>query len=307
MITKGMVACHQQPSGHQQQHQQHQQHSKHPSTGRRPPHCSFAPTAKAIGVGDVGALLARFLPPSEAEARDLSLYQRAMVHRSYSVKDAARLRERNEACPPGRLPIQQGSYERLEFLGDAVLGLVTASYLFDRYPDADEGFMTRMRTKLINGRMLAELCERHTTLPEFVAVAPPPRKTEADVDKEKDKENSRHVLEDVFEAFLGAIFVDRGFDVARRWLVGFLEENVDFAELVSHQDNAKAVLNRHCMRNLGFVPELQEVGERGGETVVRLVTPTGAVVSTGAGPGRREAEESAVRSALRYYSVHGHY
>jgi ribonuclease-3 len=252
-------------------------------------------SARPIGAADVGALLSRFLPPGQSDARDLSLYQRAMVHRSSVASYASRSKHghANRGSKRAQKDEEGGSYERLEFLGDAVLGLVTASYLFDRYPDADEGFMTRMRTKLINGRMLADLCMRHTTLPEFVAVG------HKDVD--------RHVLEDVFEAFLGAVFVDLGFDAARRWLVGFLEENVDFAELVSHQDCVKAVLNRHCMRNLGFLPHLQEVGEKDGETVVRLVTPAGAVVSTGAGPGRREAEEVAVRRALRYYSVPGHW
>ena len=275
-------------------------------------------TARPIGAADVGALLSRFLPPGQSDARNLSLYQRAMVHRSSvaHVSHAAshvhrsihghaeRSRGAKRPPHPARGAAEEGSYERLEFLGDAVLGLVTASYLFDRYPDADEGFMTRMRTKLINGRMLADLCLRHTTLPEFVAVAPnraPPNKHKGNADVD------RHVLEDVFEAFLGAVFVDLGFDAARRWLVGFLEENVDFAELVSHQDCVKAVLNRHCMRNLGFLPHLQEVGEKDGETVVRLVTPSGAVVSTGAGPGRREAEEVAVRRALNYYSVPGHW
>lgn len=253
-----------------------------------------------IGADDVGSLLSRFLEPSESVARDITLYQRAMVHWS---------------CAGKRQKRQQtgGSYERLEFLGDAVLSLVAASYLFERYPDANEGFMTRMRTKLVNGRMLADLCSRHTTLPDFVATAHASATPTAKAEGEREGEGEehaedvsgagRHVLEDVFEAFLGALFVDLGFDVARRWLVGFLEENVDFAELVASQDNAKDVLNRHCMRNLGFLPRMQEVGQKDGETFVRVVTPAGAVVATGSGACRRAAEDVAAKRALSYYDV----
>ena len=104
----------------------------------------------------------------------------------------------------------------------------------------------------------------------------------------------------MFEAFLGALYLDRGFDVARRWLVGLYEENVDFAELVAHQDTAKSVLNRHCMRHLGFVPAVDQLDAG----VVRLRHPaSGAVISTGVGTCRRDAEDDAVRKAMRYYNL----
>ena len=312
-----------------------QQQTSTPSSGPVRPESPppFNPNSAALREEDVVGMLARFLPADEAFVGDLAVYQRAMVHRSYSARPDAKLQRINSRCPPGLLPLQPESYERLEFLGDAVLGLITASYLFERYPDQDEGFMTRMRTKLINGRMLADLCARHTPLPSFIAVSnhfesaqgqpqgqsqgqsqwqsqgqsqtsqtsqTSPR-TSVDHPPPRGEGMCRHVLEDVFEAFLGAMFIDRGFDAARRWLVGFYEENVDFAELAAHQEGPKATLNRHCMRNLGFLPELEEIADG----VVRLMAPGGAVIATGAGATRRDAEEIAVRRALVYYGVGG--
>jgi dsRNA-specific ribonuclease len=240
------------------------------------------------------------------------------------------------------MPLQEGSYERLEFLGDAVLGLATASYLFRRYPDEDEGFLTRMRTKLINGRMLTGLCARHTPLPAFAVFSQPlfgdvcdcqgpggggggggpnnhrhrqgqqqQQHTPGKGKKHKKDPNQQNqqptrartltqyerMLEDVFEAFLGAIFVDQGFDAASRWIVGFLEENVDFAELVATQENDKDLLNRHYMRTFGYVPIIEDLSD----TTVRIVTPGGAVISTGIGPTPRAARDAAVRNALNFH------
>jgi ribonuclease-3 len=237
---------------------------------------------------DVEVLLDRHLPPTPVAPKSLAIYQRALVHRSYVCRGESKRARSNADCPLGVLPIQEGSYDRLEFLGDAVLSLTTAAYLFERYPGEDEGFLSRMRTKLVNGRTLADLCRRHTTLPAHVAAA-------------GDYDADPSVLEDVLEAFLGALFVDRGFEAARSWLVGFFEANVDFAELVANQDSAKAVLNRHCQQHLGFVPEIQQLTDGPEGAVVRLVSPTGAVIATGSGATRGDAEEDAVRKALAYY------
>lgn len=187
----------------------------------------------------------------------MELYRRALAHRS-------------------------GCNERLEFLGDAVLGVVVASYLCERYPSANEGFLTRLRSRLVNGRMLSELCRVHTPLPNHVPTA---------------RALTGTVLEDVFEAFLGAMFVDRGFEPTRRWIVGLFEENVDFAELVAHMDDHKSALNRMYSRAYGYVPALEKLSD----TTVRLVTPSGTVIASGVGADVGRAHDAAARAALRQF------
>jgi ribonuclease-3 len=190
--------------------------------------------------------------------------------------------------------------------------MVVASYLFARYPTENEGFLTKMRTHLVNGRMLASLCMRHTTLPLHVAISKQMEATSGAACAYDDAVASatqtaasqqralpRGVLEDVLEAFIGALFLDRGYDVASRWIVAFLERSVDFAALAARQDTPRAVLNRYCQKSLGFIPVMHAISDK----AVRLVTPDGAVISTGTGSSRRDAEDVATVKALQYYGL----
>ena len=89
----------------------------------------------------------------EEEIHNLEYYQRAFIHKSYikkENKDDVELEEKPEDC----LDLQETSNERLEYLGDAILSATIASYLYERFPNEEEGFMTRIRTKLVNGEML---------------------------------------------------------------------------------------------------------------------------------------------------------
>ena len=250
---------------------------------------------------DVVKLLARYIP-DDPSINDESLYQMALLHRSCasgaayaSASDSAASTSGSPGSPgspeggrPLKLPkhLVGKSYERLEFLGDAVLGLVTASYLYERYPAEDEGFMTRLRVRLVNGKMLADLCAKHTPLPSFV------------VGRRSDFGDD--VVEDVFEAFLGALYLDRGYDAAHRWIVGFFEDNVDFAELVANQASVRAQLNRYYSKAHGYVPDARVVSLEGGQVRVQLTSPAGAVLASGVGPNRKDAEDHAMRTALAY-------
>lgn len=242
---------------------------------------------------DVMRIVGRYVPSlqhgPEPSAEALARYRRAMVHRSYVV-DVDDVRDRlNEGCPRGCLPLQKGSYDRLEFLGDAVLGLVSAAYLFARYPSQDEGFMTRMRSHLVNGKMLARLCG-HTGLKRHVAMTPAGAPVRADV------------LEDVLEAFVGALFLDLGFETAREWVVSLYETHVDFGELAARQDTPLSILNRHFMSTAGFVPRIESLTE----TRSRIVTPQGVVIGTGTGRTSSDAAEDAVRKAIKQLGLRKH-
>lgn len=266
----------------------------------------------AVTAADVRALLEQYLPAEERAAGlaapgSLALYQRALTHRSY----LARGPWASAPCPPGiAVPLQPASNERLEFLGDAVLNLVVAAYLHERYPAGDEGFMTRMRTKLVNGVMLARLCVAGTPLPRLLLLS-------RQAEEAGEGRRGRHALEDAFEAFLGAVYLDRGFGAARAWLVGLLEQHVDFAQLVAGQNSAKDVLHRQFMRHYGAPPRYEAGagsgggegggGGGGGSGAARVVIKNreGAVVGAGRGADRREAELDAARSALAYHGWGG--
>lgn len=260
-----------------------------------PYNAANAPPSRA----DVDGLLGAHAPG--ARCRDLGIYLKAMTHRSYCTRRNESFLSGNALCPPGCVPLQRDSNERLEFLGDAVLYLATSSYLLERYPGCDEGFLTRMRTKLVCGTMLATLAQA-AGLQRWVILS---RQLEEAGGREQ-----RAVLEDAFEAFLGALYLDLGYDAARAWLVAFMEAHLDFAQLVNAQNSPKDVLNRYMRRNHGALPTFEEAaaapGAAGAQAAV-VVRHRGAVVATGRGETRREAEDAAARAALAYFGVPGAY
>jgi ribonuclease-3 len=190
---------------------------------------------------------------------NLALYQEAMIHESYSTPHIKNVIMRDNVSlvgqPDGVLPIQPKSYETLEYLGDAVIELVISNYLYQRYPTDDEGFLSRLRVCLVQKMMLAHLT-RILGLSKYLVLS----KTL------EDKEDGRmkvDYLEDIFEAFIGAIFMDfnrdkhgflasfnsgAGFQVAEKFLINLIEDEnseIDFTELILDDGNYKGKIVKY--------------------------------------------------------------
>jgi dsRNA-specific ribonuclease len=184
---------------------------------------------------------------------DINLYRKALTHRSYCTRKNENVIQGNQARPANCIPLQEESNERLEFLGDAVLSLVVGAYLYERYPDANEGFLTNMRTKLVNGSMLSDLFRR-TELPSFIIIS-------KQIEDNTGRENKK-ILEDCFEAFIGAMFIDggpHGFLSAQQWLTSFLETYVDFVALVAQNKSYKDTLTKYFQHTFGHLPKFVEI------------------------------------------------
>ena len=136
------------------------------------------------------------------DINDLSIYQKAFVHKSYSKKNPLDIGEDVTIAekPEGALELFDYDNEVLEFLGDSVLGVIVAKYLFDRFPKEHEGFLTKMRSKLVRGEMLGSLAKM-LNFGEFLIIS-------RHIEDKCDGRNSESILEDSFEAFLGAMFLD---------------------------------------------------------------------------------------------------
>jgi ribonuclease-3 len=226
-------------------------------------------------------------------ARDISLYRCAMVHKSYCTRKNENFVEGNTECPKDCLPLQEESNERLEFVGDSVLGVAMAGYLFERYPDENEGFLTRMRTKLVNGKMLARLCKL-VGLNKYIMIS---KQIE-----DNDGRNISNILEDAFEAFLAAVYLDHGFELSKEWIVNVVEEHLDFAELVRQNNNYKDQLLKHFQQNHGYVPRFYEmsVESMNNQKVFKVCLKDSHdnMISIGQGSSKKEAENDAAKSAL---------
>lgn len=175
------------------------------------------------------------------EVIDIELYHQALTHKSY-IKKEFYDKNMNEILKykeqmPNVLELRDESNERLEFFGDTVIKAVIAEYLFERYPDQDEGFMTKLKTKIENRESLARWA-RIMGLDEFVIISA----------QNEDSNNGRtndKILEDTFESFIGALKKDTNFDTCKVLIRNLLENQIDWSEILYKDCNYKDQLQRY--------------------------------------------------------------
>jgi ribonuclease III len=231
---------------------------------------------------------------------NIDVYRKALVHKSYCTRKNENFLNGNINCPNGCLPLQEESNERLEFLGDSILGKVVAAYLFQRYPDENEGFLTKMRTKLVNGKMLAHLSELVGLKPYIIV---------SKQIEDSDGRNSLNILEDAFEAFIAAIYLDfeeKGDEMSKLWIISVLESNLDFAELIRSNNNFKDIFLKYFQQNYNYSPKFFElkIDIINNQKVhsVCVKDDKGNIISIGKGANKKEAENNAAKNALNEYA-----
>jgi ribonuclease-3 len=186
-----------------------------------------------------------------------------------------------------------GSYQRLEFLGDAVLGHALALMLYERFPDLDQGDLTRMRAHLARSSTLSEMAAL-LGLEKFVELGPSEQMSHG---------RERHsLLEDVFEAVIGAIALDGGWQAAFDFVhQQFAEDLEDLDERTLTLANPKTALQEAAQARGLPVPDYQEVGATGPDhrrTWAFEVVWDGEVIARGEGRSKRDAQQRAARRAL---------
>lgn len=237
----------------------------------------------------------------EEPYRDINMYRKAFVHKSYCTRKNENFLNGNINCPPNCLPLQEESNERLEFFGDSILNMTIADYLFERYPDDNEGFLTRMRTKLVNGKMLAFLSEK-VGLDKFILIS-------KQIEDNEGRKNL-NILEDAFEAFIAAIYLDfghRGFEMARDWIISVIESNLDFSELIKQNHNYKDQFLKYYQQNFSCMPKFFEMNVAENNTGGKIYTlcikdGNDNIISIGKGNSKKEAENDAAKTALKQYT-----
>ncbi|MDZ7773318.1 MAG: ribonuclease III [Balneolaceae bacterium] len=212
------------------------------------------------------------------DAGDPFLYVRALQHRSILADESYS---------------ETDSYERLEFLGDAVLDLIVSEIIFERFPDEDEGFLTKLRAKLVRGEALADYA-MGLGLNKLMVIGERARGQGIEL--------SKSVLADVFESLVGAIYVDHGYMEAYRFSREVIEREADFDKLIGTLDNYKSMLLEWAQARQLAIPTYQVTDERGpghDKTFEVKVMVDGEERGTGSGKSKKEAEQHAARHALR--------
>jgi ribonuclease-3 len=204
--------------------------------------------------------------------KNLSVYKLAFSHRS-SAEEL-----------PGGLKL---SNERLEYLGDAVLGAVVAEMLFKRFPYKEEGFLTEMRSKIVNREHLNKLALKLGIDHYMNGSIEPAAK-------------SRSVYGDAFEALIGAVYIDKGYEATRKVILHrFIKHHIDVEELEMLEHNFKSKLINWGQRERKIVEfKLMEEVDNGGKRLLRVqVLVDGNELGKGEDYSKKRAEQLAAKQA----------
>ena len=212
--------------------------------------------------------------------KDVSLYELALTHSSFNA-DAK---------------TKHHDYERLEYIGDAVLGFVTADLIFQVHPEMDQGLMSKLRSFLVQSKALANYARR-IELYDFVI-------TGHSIDHEA-IEKSDKILEDVFEALIGAIYLDLGINKAYSYIKWFLYNDIKFAdidELTDYKTRLQEEMQSEYRDSVTY-KLLREEGPAHDRVFISQVLFNGEVLATGKGKTKKASEQDAAKNALKKKAV----
>jgi ribonuclease-3 len=209
--------------------------------------------------------------------RDLGLLNQALMHRSY-VHDAEL--DRGE------------SNERMEFLGDSVLGLLVNEHLYYKYARRQEGRLTKIKSLVVSEAILSRKAEQ-LSLGKYILLS--------ENERSSGGASRSSIIADAFEAIIGAVFLDSGLDQARRFVEDHLLHEIDELVKVDEYQNYKSMVQEYAQRKFGSRPRYRVVSAKGPEhdrvffVELRLGGPA---LGRGEGKNKKEAEQLAARSAL---------
>lgn len=256
---------------------------------------------KLISQSDILTILSEY--DIDIKINYLSIYQLSFIHKSYCHKSKNKVDNETDNIeivekPEDSLSLFEKSNETLEFLGDAVVNFIVGAYVYERFPNENEGFLTRLRTRLVNGNTLGNLSQK-IGLSKFVIIS-------RHVEERCSGRSNLRILEDVFESFVGALFLDNDSDslenniclieklndlkkytkskilidkinniidwskilnfkgnqameICKKFVINVIEQNIDFTELITNDDNFKDQLLRYFQHNFNETPKYIEI------------------------------------------------
>lgn len=242
----------------------------------------FNPLNKEINISNVQEILNKYC--IFTKPFNMDLYKRAFIHRSYTKRPKLENEESNITIveqPEDCLPLKTKSNERLEFIGDGVLECVTKYYLYKRFPKADEGFMTEKKIALVKNEHIGKLAYELGLHNYFV------------ISRHAEEKNIRTNLKKLgclFEAFIGAIFLDfnridikdeygwfsnifncgPGLQMAQIFIENVFEKHVDWTKLIINDDNYKNKLQVIIQKEFKLTPDYVELQENNDEITDKI-------------------------------------
>jgi ribonuclease-3 len=253
----------------------------------------YNPRNILINESDVNFIFSQYVSDNSLTVNDINIYRRALVHKSYTTRKNDNILSGNIGCPPNCLPLQELNNERFEFLGDAIIKLTVADYIYRRYPQQNEGFLTRLRAGIENGHMLGYLAGK-IGLSRWIIIS---RQIE-----DSDGRSNYKLLEDAFESFIAATYIDMsgglalspigaGYQKTAAFIVEIIERHINFAKLIA-DINANITRDKLLKNNIKF-HESDSFMENGRRIYIVIAKCGDSILANGRGFSRKEAENNA--------------
>ncbi|HAN78799.1 MAG TPA: ribonuclease III [Bacteroidales bacterium] len=207
---------------------------------------------------------------------NFSLYETALIHKSASYADSKGKAVNNE---------------RLEYLGDAILGAVIADYLYHKFPGADEGFLTQIRSRIVSREKLNELAQL-IGLRELIV---------ANTGKYTTQKN---MYGDALEAFIGAIYIDQGFVKTGRFIrKHIVKEYIDITEILNTDHNFKSKLIEWGQKHKKEVEFVTRLEDEESKVFLSFIKIDSISYGSGTGISKKDAEQRAAKEAMDRINV----
>lgn len=189
-------------------------------------------------------------------------------------------------------------YDREEFLGDAYIRVILAKYLYLRFPNANSGWLSKNKSKLESTNALATIAYA-IGLNEYMIIS---KYYEMRDCRKKDEKK----LEDTFEAFIGALYIEFGFEILEEFLLKLIEYELDLPEIISTDENYKEMLGNYFHSQKWPSPKWELLEEGSGDKklyVMAAVDNNGQYIGVGNGLSKKKAEQMASKQACINYGI----
>ena len=258
------------------------------------------------------------------EIKDVKLFQKAFVHESYKkgndfnkdMKFYGNINGLSFTDDHNMLPLQPESSEKFEFVGDGHIQSIVGRYLWMRFPDEDQGFYTKKRSKLVKTEGLSKLAnalhfDKYLIISKHVEIIRNGRK-------------NAKLLEDAFEAFIASMFEDftlqknagYAYEKVNDFIVNLLHKFIDWTEIIFEEDNYKDILMKFFQKRFdGLFPiydkikednNVNHIGQTSRRFYVQIKDPNHNIVGKGDAKTIKEAQQNAAKNALEHYGISSH-
>ncbi len=225
----------------------------------------------------------------------INIFQQAFVHKSYVLTD----KNSKLKVPYGIVPFQKNNYERLEFYGDSIIGASCVQYLYNRYPEFDEGILTKLKNRIVSSEILSQFA-RYYNFQDYVLISNSTENNYNSYGRESQK-----ILVDCFESFVAAISIEIGYIVAHRFVLNTIDKLINFGELLAINRNYKDRILKFFQKNSWKYPIYEidsQIGLQNKKTfVINLYKgkkEDKILICNGVGRTKKEAEMHASYNAL---------